>query len=766
MKKRPFRIQAHTLEIKRARICNYLWYLAAMAISLTTNAQDQPKDSSRIEELGEVIYSFNKWEQQLNEVPNKITKISRAQVLFRQPQTTADMLAQSGSVFVQKSQLGGGSPMIRGFATNRVLLVVDGVRMNNAIYRSGNLQNVISIDPLALETSEVVFGPGSLIYGSDAIGGVMDFHSLEPRFSGTKKMLLRGSALARFSSANKEKTLHADINLGGKRISWIGSLSFSSFSDLQMGKHGGQDSYLRPEFVQRIGMVDSILANTDPRVQRFTGYDQLNVLQKVKWKLSDKLQLHYGFTYAGTGTAPRYDRLIQYRSGKLRFAEWNYGPMLWRMHSLNLQHNGKTTLYDNARFTAAYQDYTESRIDRQFGRSTRNTQTETVDATSFNWDALKTIGPGLLFWGAEFVYNKVGSTGELTHINTGNTEPAVSRYPNGSNWFSSGIYGSYKMNFRPDWTLTSGVRYSYNGLTARFDNSFIPFPYQEARLRDGAVTFNAGIVHRPSEQWQLNGNISSGYRMPNIDDIGKLFESAPGNLTVPNPELRPEYAWNFEAGFAFTGSHPNGIMPSDPLRIELTAFHTILNDAIVRRPFLFNGRDSIEFDGSLSRVEALQNVATATVWGLQLAALIPLHPRFTTRINANYITGRETDDADDGQNKKVPLRHAPPFYGNASIQYQYGKFQAECNAIYNSTISNRNLAPSEQAKTDIYASDRSGRPYAPSWYTLNIKAAYRLNNHFSLNGGWENITNQRYRPYSSGIVAAGSNLVLSARATF
>nr|MCU0385755.1 TonB-dependent receptor plug domain-containing protein [Flavihumibacter sp.] len=150
---------------KAGRIFRLLLYVIVSGTVLlfyqSTVAQQKKDSTEKIQELGEVVISFNKWEQQLNEVPNKITKINRTQIQLQQPQTAADMLAQSGSVFIQKSQLGGGSPMIRGFATNRVLLVVDGVRMNNAIYRSGNLQNVISIDPLALEAAEVVFGPGS-----------------------------------------------------------------------------------------------------------------------------------------------------------------------------------------------------------------------------------------------------------------------------------------------------------------------------------------------------------------------------------------------------------------------------------------------------------------------------------------------------------------------------------------------------------------------------------------------------------------------------
>ena len=124
--------------------------------------------------LSEIVISASKWEQNRNEIPNKITKIDKKNIEIYNPQTSADFLASSNEVFIQKSQMGGGSPMIRGFAANSVLLVLDGVRMNNAIYRSGNLQNVITIDPNIIENAEVIFGPGSIIYGSDALGGIME----------------------------------------------------------------------------------------------------------------------------------------------------------------------------------------------------------------------------------------------------------------------------------------------------------------------------------------------------------------------------------------------------------------------------------------------------------------------------------------------------------------------------------------------------------------------------------------------------------------
>ncbi|HEY8398188.1 MAG TPA: TonB-dependent receptor, partial [Flavihumibacter sp.] len=728
------------------------------------NQSSFSKDSIfSVEELGEVVFSFSKWQQNRKDVPGKITRINARQIQFQQPQTAADMLAQSGSVFIQKSQLGGGSPMIRGFATNRVLLVVDGVRMNNAIYRSGNLQNVISIDPLSLDAAEVIFGPGSLVYGSDAIGGVMNFQSLEAKLSKEDHWLVKGSAQARYSSANHENTIHADLNLAGKKFSSLSSLTYSKFDDLRMGKHGGQDSYLRPEYVIRINDRDSIFRNSDPRTQRFSGYEQWNLLQKLRYQINDRMDLQYGFTYGGTGTHPRYDRLIQYRSGQLRFAEWNYGPMLWRMHNLRFQHSGSTALYDNLRLTLAYQNYTESRIDRTVNRSSRNTQTEDVDAISANLDAMKSVGRGALYWGAEYVYNKVGSQGSVTDILTGEREESVSRYPDNSKWHSSGIYASYTLPLTEKWQLLSGIRYSLNGLKARFHDRFIPFPYDQASINKGSLTFNLGTVYQLSENWHLNAHVSSGYRMPNIDDIGKLFESSPGNLTVPNPGLEPEYAWNMELGLA--RSFPPASSGGTAGRFELTGFYTLLDNAIVLRPDQFNGQDSIVFDGVRSRVYSLQNVANATVWGLQAAALVPLNRWWLIRANANFTRGRETDDA-IGSDRKVPLRHAPPFFGNLAARYGRTKWMLEANLVYNSAIKADKLAPSEQSKTDIYARDKNGRPYSPDWYTLNLKGSWQVIPTLQLSLGWENITNQRYRPYSSGIVAAGSNLIASLRASF
>ena len=198
--------------------------------------------------MDEIVISASKWKQKKSELAAKVSVVSNKEIQLLNPQTAADLLTISGKVFVQKSQQGGGSPMIRGFATNRLLYAIDGVRMNNAIFRAGNIQNIISLDPFSIEKTEIVFGPGSVIYGSDAIGAVMSFKTLTPRLSFDDKTLISGNAFTRLSSVNGEKTVHADVNVGLKKWAFVTSISHNNYGDLVMGSDGPNE-YLRNFYV-------------------------------------------------------------------------------------------------------------------------------------------------------------------------------------------------------------------------------------------------------------------------------------------------------------------------------------------------------------------------------------------------------------------------------------------------------------------------------------------------------------------------------------
>ncbi len=387
--------------------------------------------------LNEVVLSVSRFAQQKRELAQKVTDFDREQIIASSPQTSADLLQKTGQVYVQKSQLGGGSPMIRGFSTNRLLLTVDGVRMNSVIFRGGNLQNVISIDPLAVEDVEVLFGPGSVIYGSDAIGGVMNFYTLSPEFSSEEKRLLTGSAYTRYATANEEKTAHVDLNYGRQKWAVLSSFSFSDFGDLEMGSHGPEE-YLRPEYVVRENGQDIVVENPDPKVQVPTGYEQYNFLQKIRFQPTPDWDLNLGLIYTTTSDFPRYDRLYRKKDGQLRAAEWYYGPQEWLQANFRIDKAGNGRLYDDARFIAAYQNFKESRNDRDFGADILFETKEVVDAWSANLDFEKGFFGSTLFYGLEYVLNNVNSTGAETNIVTGESS---SRNFTLSRQFFLAVYG-------------------------------------------------------------------------------------------------------------------------------------------------------------------------------------------------------------------------------------------------------------------------------------------------------------------------------------
>ena len=317
--------------------------------------------------IDEVVISAIKWQQPKSEVPNEVLSISSNQMKFSNAQTSADVLESSGQVFVQRSQMGGGSPMIRGFAANSVIIVIDGVRMNNAIYRSGNLHNVVSLDPNMLESSEVIFGPGSVIYGSDALGGVMAFQTKKPLFSYGKKFGLDADALVRYSSANNEKTANVNLTYGKGRWGFVTGLTSSDFDDLRSGANRNSQY---PQFGKRLEYVetssagDDIIPNDNVNVQRHSGYSQTNVLQKIGYS-AQNTEVIYGLYYSTSSNIPRYDRLIlRDETNQLTNAEWFYGPQDFFMHSLNLSQYKSKKMYDAVKATLAHQVVKESRHDK------------------------------------------------------------------------------------------------------------------------------------------------------------------------------------------------------------------------------------------------------------------------------------------------------------------------------------------------------------------------------------------------------------------
>ena len=717
----------------------------AITVYLVPNAQTE----------NETVVSANKSTEKRKDVAQKIQVIRAAEIQFQQQTSMADVLANSGSVFVQKSQLGGGSPIIRGFETNKVLLVVDGIRMNNAIYRGGHLQNVLTLDQANLDRAEVLFGPGSVIYGSDAIGGVMSFQTKKPVFSTSDQLLVRSAAYMRGFSAGAGYAANAQVNVGSKRWASLTSISYSNFGDLRQGKNRSAamgNLGFRPWYVAQVNGQDSMVVNSDSSLQVGSGYTQYDVLQKLSFIQKPGVQHHLNLQLSNSGNIDRYDRLTLMSGTKPKFAEWYYGPQYRLLAAYTLELSNATKFYDNARIILAYQGIEESRIDRRFQKASRNHRIEQLDIYTLNADFMKKWGTHELRYGAEAYLNKVNSTAFAEDINTGEQTTIDTRYPDGgSSMQGAALYASHTFEVSDKLIINDGIRFSQVGLQAQFiDQTFFPFPFSAIQQNHLALNGNLGLIYMPQTKLRISLNGSTAFRAPNVDDLTKVFESVPGSVIVPNPELLAEYAYNAELGLQYQ------FMTKSTIGVNL--YQTYLTNVLIVQNGSFNGSDSVLYDGQMSQVLTTTNAGNAYVRGFEAFLQAQLTPSLQLSGTYNYTIGRILTDS-----VPYPLDHIAPAFGKVSLRYNmlHNKLKLEGFMLYAGwkRLDDYNFVGEDNF---AYATPEG----MPSWYTLNLRANYNINNQLSIQVACENILDRNYRMFASNISAPGRNFILTLRGNF
>lgn len=706
--------------------------------------------------LDEVVVSASRFEEKLQDVAQPIQVIKAKELAFINQETSADVLENSGNVMVQKSQLGGGSPVIRGFEANKVLMVVDGVRMNNAIYRGGHLQNIITLDNSMLEKMEIVFGPGSVVYGSDALGGVIHFYSKNPVLSESSRLLVKANAFTRYSSADNEKTGHVDFGIAGKRFGSLTSITYSDFGDLMQGKRRSTkypDFGKREFYVERINGQDSMLINDNVNLQKQSGYKQYDILQKFTFRQNEKISHSLNLQYSTTSNIPRYDRLTQLSGNHPKYGEWYYGPQdrFFASYTLNLLND--KGIYDNARVILGYQNIEESRNDRKFRNDNLNHRIEKLDIVTLNVDMAKKLNKHEIRYGLDGWYNYVNSTANQENIVSGVRVPLDTRYPDGGSTMQSlAAYLTHTFEINEQFILTDGIRLNNVRLNSKFNNTtFFNFPFDEVTQKNTAVNGNLGFIYMPGSDWRFTLLGSSGFRAPNVDDLSKVFESVPGMVIVPNPDLKPEYTYNAEMSISKS--------IKDKVTVGGTAYYTWYRDAITTNKGTFNGQDSIMYDGVLSQVTMNVNAAKAYIYGFNAYLNADISDNFTITNMINYTYGRILTDT-----TAYPLDHISPIFGKTSLNLRIDKFRGEFSVLYSGAKKSKDYNLLGEDNQSNSADPING--FMPAWMTLNLRTAYQLTENIQIQFAVENILDQNYRVFASNISAPGRNIVLTLRGTF
>jgi hemoglobin/transferrin/lactoferrin receptor protein len=592
------------------------------------------------------------------------------------------------------------------------------------------------------------------VYGSDALGGAVCFFTKDPVLADTRSFKTTGTAFLRYGSVNQEKTAHADVGFGWKKFGWLSSFTYSDFGDLRMGTRRDSVFGKRPFYVKRINGRDSLVANGDPFLQRFSGYRQYDLLQKAVWRPSYNMEHKLNVQYSTSSNIPRYDRLTDPGAGGkgLRFAEWYYGPQDRLMAAYQLQLKSAGWFNNGVHGTLAYQAIEESRYTRRFGNEYLDGRIEKVGVFSLTVEGTRLLGTHTFKIGLDAQHNEVNSVARRTQIITGALSELSTRYPDGgSRMTNMGAYLSHYwiLPFNQRWIFSESLRGGASFLKAVFkDPTFFPFPFSTAEQQQPVMSGSLGAVYNGQKGGRMALHLASGFRTPNVDDLGRVFDSAPGNLIVPNPDLRPEQTYNADLTLSKTLARK--------VRFEITPWITLFHNAIVVAPFRLNGRDSVLFDGRLSRVAANQNARKARLWGSTFSAEADLSASIAVYGSVAYTRGRIENEGAD-----VPLDHIPPLYGRVGGRWHTAKMVAETFVLFNGKKDIRDYNPGGEDNAQYAPADGT-----PAWWTWNLRLQYRFKETVTLQVGADNLLNQQYRNFASGINGPGRNLFATVRATF
>jgi hemoglobin/transferrin/lactoferrin receptor protein len=557
---------------------------------------------------------------------------------------------------------------------------------------------------------------------------------------------------------NNEITTHYDFNIGTGKWAFLTSITASLFGDLKQGANRKSNIGklgLRDSIQVRENGVDITKKNDNENLQVATAYNQMDLIQKILYAPNKNSEHILNLQYSTSTDVPRYDRLTEKSKGVFKSAEWYYGPETRALAAYHLNTQKATLYYDKARITAAYQYIEESRHNRNFGSNLLNHRKEYVHILSANMDLMKHIHEHEIRYGLEATQNFVQSNASKENIVTRVRSPQSTRYPDGGGQMSTmAAYLSHSWEINEQIILTEGLRYNWVQLQAIFnDKSFYSFLPNNLKQNNQAINGQLGLVYLPGQNWKWSTSLSTGFRVPNIDDVAKIFDSQSGvQVIVPNPNLKPEESYNLDLGASK--------LISQKVNIAISGFYTIVNQLISLQHTQVNGSDSILYNGQNTYIVQLQNKERAYIYGGSATVSADLSKNISIVNTLNYTYGRIKTDS-----QYYPLDHIPPMFGRTGINVFVKNIRSEFFVLYNGwkRIKDYNLLGEDNQQ---YATPDG----MPAWFTLNARINYTYlihqQNQLQVQIGCENILDRNYRTFASGISAPGRNIYATLRFSF
>ena len=681
-------------------------------------------------QLGDVLVTASRNYESAHEVPQFVSVINPRKIRERNSRQTPELLREEPGLVVQKTNQGGGSPIMRGLKANKLLFLVDGIRLNNSTYRGGNTQYLNTVDSGTLERVEIVHGPISVLYGSDALGGAINLITKSPRLTLDGRHTFGGSASASISTADETKTSNFNIMTANSKWGLILKGSLKSFGDITRGSKGGSTLMNRLQNDSRTNRVLN-------KKQSPNGYDSYDLSSKALIKLSDFQELTLAAQFNRQNSVPRYD-VVETLGDSVRL----FDPQERDLFYLTYVNRNPSPWFN--KFT------TTGSLHRQFERRRRIK----FGSTNETLDQFRTLTSGLqihfnkllgsnhqLVYGSELYFDWVATKSSSRDLTTGRENAGLPLFPDGSSFLTFGLFAQDAFHLLPKWKLILGGRFSSTKLRAPFEDD--PNSLQNfgtIKQTNSAFTGSLGSQFAISKELSFVTNIAQGFRTPNLDDVSKLGPGKGNSFyDVPNAATKPEKTLSIDGGFKIF---------SNRLRANIFGFYNSIADLLVRRPAEFNGLPFVIEEGDTLAVFHKENAGKAYTTGVAFTAEFFITSHLALRGNLSYTYGRNTSNDE-------PLNSIPPFGGLLGIRWRQNQYWAELNSRF--AMEQKRLSFEDQADLRI---PEGG---TPGWYTLNLKLGANVTKAVNLKVAVMNILDQNYREHLSGFNAPGRNFIFSAQ---
>ena len=635
--------------------------------------------------------------------PKSISVVTADKRDTRNVTSTADALGEESGIMIQKTTQGHGSPIMRGLMGDYILLLYNNIRLNKSTLRYGPNQYLNTVDGETIDRIEVIKGPLSVLYGSDAMGGVINMlaHNSveEPPITAVHSKLT-----AQYSSVNDGRSIHANMDAIGKRGNLKIGAGGKSIHDLKGGGSIGRQSP--------------------------TGWNQSSFDASLDYHIRPDKSINIDYLTVRQNSVPRYDK---YSDGSHR--QYLYDPQDRTLVAATFASQSMETGIPSFTINASYQSETEGQIKQKTGDTRITRDLDKVATWGGFAQAVSYITPiHRLVYGLEAYHDRISSS-RKDYDGTSIVEKRPS-FPDNSRYYSFGVFLEDRWQASRKFMITAGIRYSRFGIDANLEP-----PFSELKETFGNFTAALSCQLIPDNHWQVYFDLARGFRAPNLDDAAVLQETNQG-MDSPNPDIGSEYSTYLEIGAKFK---------NDVMYTSASVFANMMHDLIDRRPGSYLGKtyfdaneNDVQDDGELD-IYIKQNVGEASIYGAEYNLAWECYRFLTIRSNGQWTWGKNQSDNE-------PLSRIPPIMGHLGVRMKItNDFWAE--SFLRAAGAQRRVSPRDISDNRIGLSGTDG------WVTINLRFEYQTG-HIKGNLLLENLTDAAYKTHGSGVYSPGRNVMI------